>query len=179
MIVHAIEAAAKTDSDWLSDHSTLLVGVVGIVFSAFVGPSVTGWLTGRRDRARDARAREAAHRDDLRGLADEAARLLAAGATNLRVMREAKARGGDPPAEMTEWSRSVFPLGQRLRLRLPEGHEVIARFDEVRDRLAAASEAGTDDEIEAAVDRFDAARAAFLDAARAAVRAPISEDEAA
>jgi hypothetical protein len=169
-------AAAKS-GDWLSDHSTLLVGVVGIVFSGFVGPTVTGLLTGRRERARDGRLREAAHREDLRELADDAARLLAVGATNLRLMREAKNSGQEPSPELMEWSRSVFPLGQRLRLRLPEGHRVVKQFDEVRARLAKAGDAGNDDEITTTVEEFEAARSAFLEAAREAVQAPISEKD--
>jgi hypothetical protein len=109
-------------------------------------------------------------------LADEAAQLLAVAGTNLRLLRDAEAKRETPPPEATEWSRKVFPIGQRLRLRLPAGHDVISKFETVLERLVAAGEAEDDAEFQKTVGSVDDARGAFLDAAREAVEAPISDD---
>lgn len=178
LLTFAIGAAQQSDGDWLSDHSTLLVGVVGVIVSGFVGPAVTGWLTGKRDRARDRRAREVGLRDGLRDLTDEAARLLAVGATNLRRIHEAQRAGEAVPEDADEWQRSVFPMLQRLRLRLPAEHPVVSAFDSVHKRLVAVAETGNDDaKYKAALASYESARDDFLDAAREAIRAPISDKE--
>lgn len=52
----AATTPAKAEQSWLQENATLIVGVVGIVVSGFIGPTVTGWLTSRREQAKDKRA---------------------------------------------------------------------------------------------------------------------------
>jgi hypothetical protein len=62
--------------DWLSNHSTLIVGVVGIVVSGILGPAASVWLSRKSARQQFKRDLIVARRDDLRQLVDEAALLL-------------------------------------------------------------------------------------------------------
>jgi hypothetical protein len=164
--------------DWLSNHSTLLVGVVGIVVSGILGPAASVWLSRKSARQQFKRDLIVARRDDLRQLVDEAALLLGAGGTNLRLLNEANSHKVHPPAAASEWARSVFPLGQRLRLRLPAEHDVVRAYDDVRQRLTDAQEAVSDEAaFDDALDRYEQARAVFLEHARAAVQAPVNEEE--
>jgi hypothetical protein len=180
VLMAAVASAAESKGgDWLSNHSTLFVGVVGIVVSGILGPAVTMWLSRKSARQQFARDLIVARRDDLRRLADDAALLLGAGGTNLRLLHEADSRNTPPPAAASEWALSVFPLGQRLRLRLPEQHPVVKAYDDVRERLTEAQEAVKDaPAFSEALDRYEQARASFLDAARVAVEAPVDENTA-
>ena len=172
----AFTVAQSTTGDWLSNHSTLIVGVVGIVVSGILGPAVTIGLSRKSARQQFKRDLIVARRDDLARLLDEAALLLGAGGTNLRLLEEASDRKPAPPAA-NEWARSVFPLGQRLRLRLPDEHAVVRAYDDVRQRLTDAQKAiSNETSFSEALDRYEQARAAFLDAARDAVQAPVDED---
>jgi hypothetical protein len=168
--------AAKAGDGWLSRHATLIVGVVGIIVSGFVGPTVTALFTSKRERDKDARGRAAARREDLRDLLDEAAKVLGGAVANLRPLLDAQLAGREAPREPAEFLGSLFPLGQRLRLRLPGGHDVISTYDEVRERLIVLSHAtASEAEWDTAVQNFEDARAVFLDTGRAALAAPISE----
>ncbi len=173
----AVTVAQSTTGDWLSNHSTLIVGVVGIVVSGILGPAVTIGLSRKSARQQFKRDLIVARRDDLARLLDEAALLLGAGGTNLRLLEEASDRKPAPPAA-DEWARSVFPLGQRLRLYLPDEHAVVRAYDDVRQRLTDAQKAiSNETSFSEALDRYEQARAAFLDAARDAVQAPVDEDQ--
>ena len=154
----------------------MIVGVVGIIVSGVLGPAATAALSRGSAQRQFKRDLIRARRDDLRDLLDEAALVLGAGATNLRLLREAKEKKMLPAPALDAWAKSVFPLGQRLRLRLPNNHPVVAAYDAVRDRLAAA-QADIDSEtpVDPALDRYEESRAAFLEAARRAVQAPIDE----
>jgi hypothetical protein len=172
----ASTTAASGGQDWLSNHSTLVVGVVGIVVSGILGPAVSIGLSRKSARQQFKRDLIVARRDDLGRLLDEAALLLGAGGTNLRLLKEASDRKPAPP-DAEEWARSIFPLGQRLRLRLPDEHPVVRAYDDVRQRLTDAQEAISDEaSFGDALDRYEQARAAFLDAARVSVQAPVDED---
>lgn len=164
---------------WWSEHSTLVVGVVGIVVSGFVGPTVTALLTARRDRAKEQRAFAITLRDDLRVLVDEAADLLGRAVSHLRLALRAEERGEPPPPEAGDSIGALFPLGQRLRLRLAEDDPVVTSYDKVRGCLLELSEAtGSQAAFDAAIHKVEMARASFLDAARVTLSAPISEGEA-
>jgi len=176
-LLPAAHSAAGESSDWWTRHSTLIVGVVAIIISGFVGPTVTGWLTSPREAAKDERGFVTARRNELRELLDEAARVLAPAVTYLREMLAAHRAGQPTPEDADQWARGVFPLVQRLRLRLPENHPVVSKFEAVHTRLVEASEAlGDQAAFDAAVDRFENARAAFLDEARVALQAALTED---
>jgi hypothetical protein len=152
--------------------------VVGIVVSGILGPAITIGLSRKSARQQFKRDVIVARRDDLRQLVDEAALLLGAGGTNLRLLNEASSRKVAPPAAASEWARSVFPLGQRLLLRLPDDHQVVTAYNDVRQGLTDAQEAISDDAaFDRALDRYERARASFLDAARVAVQAPVNEEE--
>ena len=175
VLLAASSTSAPVSGDWLSNHSTLLVGVVGIVVSGLLGPAVAIRLSRKSARQQFKRDLIVSRRDDLARLLDEAAVLLGAGATNLRLLKEGTALAPAPPAAH-EWARSIFPLGQRLRLRLPDHHAVVRTYDDVRQRLTDAQEAiGDGSSFSAALDHYEQARASFLDAARAAVQAPVDE----
>ena len=170
-------SVAASNGDWLSNHSTLLIGIVGIVVSGILGPAVTIGLSRKSARQQFKRDLIVTRRDDLASLLDEAALLLGAGGTNLRLLNEATDRNPAPPSAR-EWARSIFPLGQRLRLRLPDEHAVVRAYDDVRQRLTDAQEGITSEEaFSDALDRYEQARTAFLDAAREAVQAPVDEDQ--
>jgi hypothetical protein len=173
----AASPTPPSSGDWLANHSTLIVGVVGIVVSGILGPAVTIGLSRKSARRQFKRDLIVARRDDLARLLDEAALLLGAGATNLRLLKEGSDRKPAPPTAH-EWARSIFPLGQRLRLRLPDEHAVVRAYDDVRQRLTDAQKAiSNETSFSEALDRYEQARASFLDAARDAVQAPVNEDQ--
>src|SRR3954463_1483492 len=152
--------------------ATLAASITGIVVSGIVGPQVSAWAARRATTAEFARNQVSRHRDDLRSLLDEAADLLASGATNLRAIRDASSASTPVSPAVREWLSQVFPLGQRLRLRLPEDHEVIRAYDDVRAALAMVGERSPD--VEVAIADFEQKRQRFLDLGRAALTAPIS-----
>lgn len=171
-------AAVSSSGDWLSNHSTLIVGVVGIVVSGILGPATTVALLRKNARQQFKRDLIVTRREDLARVLDEAALLLGAGGTNLRLLKEAQNSGEPPPAAASEWARSVFPLGQRLRLRLSASNEVVRAYDDVRARLTEAQEAIDDrTAFDNVLDRYEAARADFLDVSRAAVQAAVDESK--
>jgi hypothetical protein len=147
---------------------TLAVSITGILVSGVVGPQLTVWSTRRADRRQFNRDQAAHRREDLRSLLDEAAVLLASGATNLRLLRSV------PTPEIRDWLGSVFPLGQRLRLRLPGDDQVVAAYNQVREALAAAAEQPGND-VEAAIVDFEHKRELFLDLSREALSADIPD----
>lgn len=153
--------------------ATLAASITGIVVSGIVGPQVSARSARRASNAEFNRNRVAHHRDDLRSLLDEAAILLAAGATNLRTIRESSTSSTPLPSSVRDWLGQVFPLGQRLRLRLPEEHEVVGAYDQVRVALAEVGEGG---DVESSIADFEQKRRVFLDLGRAAVTAPITSD---
>jgi len=106
----------------------------------------------------------------LRSVVDEGAQLLAVGATNVRVIREARTTGISEPDEVRDWASRVHVLQERLLLRVSSDHPVATTYRAVRESLIALDDAG---DVEAAVDEFEARRDAFLAAARAALDAEI------
>src|SRR5258708_1475213 len=96
-------------------NAALITSIAGILVSGVVGPQFTSWSTRRANRKQFNRDQNARRRDDLRSLLDEAAILLASGATNLRHIREA-----NPDSELANWLSQIFPPGHRLRRRLPK-----------------------------------------------------------
>ena len=155
----------------MSTLDTTLIAIAGILVSGVVGPQLTSWSARRANRKQFNREQNARRRDDLRTLLDEAAILLASGATNLRHMQEDASRGQESAPDVTAWLAQVFPLGQRLRLRLPESHRVVQAYDDVREALAAAA----DVDIETVVSDYEAKRAHFLDLARETLNVEIPE----
>jgi hypothetical protein len=147
--------------------SAAVLGVTGIVVSGVVGPLVAAWASRRRDVERFARDQVERRREDLRTLVDEAAVLLGAGETNLRLAHEAAARGDLEPAAVREWAGKVPLLGQRLLLRLSSAHPVVRSFEAVRVALVDVGESYDDaSRYAAAVTAFEARRADFLEEAR-------------
>lgn len=178
MTALSMAVARSGRGDWLTNHSTLAVGVVGIVVSGILGPAITVGLARKNARQEFKRDLIVSRRTDLGHLLDEAAVVLAVGATNLRLIDEANRQRSPTPDAVSEWARSIFPLGQRLRLRLPERHRVVLAYDDVRQKLetvqaAIAADLSTDD----AIEDYEASRSAFLDAARDAVQGPVDEGQ--
>lgn len=154
--------------------ATLTASITGIVVSGIVGPQVSARSSRRASSAEFARTQTSRQRDDLRSLLDEAAVLLASGATNLRAVREAAEASTPLAPGVREWLGQVFPLGQRLRLRLAEEHEVVRAYDDVRTALTLVGEGPSD--VETAIAGFEQKRQTFLDLGRAALTAPIGSD---
>ena len=148
-------------------NAALITSIVGILVSGVVGPQFTSWSTRRANHKQFNRDQNARRRDDLRSLLDEAAILLASGATNLRHLREENTH-----PELASWLSQIFPLGQRLRLRLPEDHQIVRSYVEVTDALATAA----DVDVEAVITDFEAKRDHFLDVARQTLNTEIPED---
>lgn len=155
-------------------NTTLIASVTGIVVAGLVGPLASAWATRRANRQQFEREQAAKRRSDLTGLIDEAATLLGAGAMNLRLAQEAGAAGRAEPDEVRDWAANVHLLKQRLLLRLPAGHPVMSGFENVLTALEMIGRADGQDYL-AALRRFEAARGQFLDEARTALSAPISE----
>jgi hypothetical protein len=175
MVSGILPSAAASEQDWLTIHATLLVGIVGILVSGLVGPTVTAAWTTRRERTRDHLATVSERRDDLRVVIDEAAKVLGNAVSNLRLLLAAREKGDQLPAGPTDLLRSLVPLGQRLRLRLPEHHSVIVGFEASRKKLIDLSHATkTQAEFDRVAKEFEAHRESFLDAGRDALQAPIS-----
>jgi hypothetical protein len=170
-------AATSTDNgDWISEHTTLIISVVSVVFSAFVGPSITGWLSTGRERRKDHRALVVARREDLRAVLDEAAKALSGAVTKLRPLLAAQERQEALPSAPAEFLSSLVPLGQRLRLRLPDGHPVIAAYDVAQNALVALESAAVSQEAwNTAVTKFEEKRKRFLDAGRIALHEGITD----
>ena len=135
----------------------------------------TAWATRRGNKQTFRREVVRLRRDDLRDLVDEAARLLGPGATNLRLISEADEKGERPAESLLAWQSSVFPLQQRLRLRLPATSPVLRRYADVRQALIEAAAAQDEAQRETRLEEFEDTRDRFLDEARAALEAPIKE----
>ncbi len=165
--------ATAEHKGWLAENGTLLVGVVGILVSGLVGPSIAARWTTMREREKDARARLAAHQDDLRIVVDEAAKALGGAVARLRPALEAQLRGEPIPADTRDFLAELFTLGQRLRIRAPAADPLVRAYDAARDQLKVLSRAtGSKADFDGAADVFDDRRAAFLDASRDALTAP-------
>lgn len=180
-VLHLLGAtgAASQDGDWLSRNSTLVVGVVGIVFSGFVGPTVVAYFAGRREVAKDARALAVARQGDLRLVLDEAAQVLSGAVGQLRPLLAAALAGNDLPQEPADFLGSLAPLGHRLRLRLPDEDPVVASFEGVVERLRGVAQATSSQaEFDTAVTEFETARDLFLANSRAKLREDIFKDKA-
>lgn len=154
------------------DQATL-IALVGIVVSGVLGPWVAALMARKSNRHNFNLDQGALRREELRQLLDDAAVLLGAGATHVRRLREATDEVSDAAHEAQEWLDKLFPLGQRLRLRLPEIDNVVTAYDAVRERLVGYT-ASKDMTTNNAVQQYEAARDAFLRAARQTLDAPIS-----
>lgn len=152
---------------------TTLIALAGIVVSGVLGPWVAALMARKSSRQQFTLDQGALRREELQKLLDEAAELLGAGVTHVRRLRETADHGDDAAQQAQEWLDKVFPLGQRLRLRLPETDKVVTTYDAVRERLVAyiVSKEMTAD---AAVQEYEVARNDFLKAARQTLGAPIS-----
>jgi hypothetical protein len=154
-------------------NATVVVSAVGIFVSGVVGPAVSGWASRRADEQRFQRDQAARRRDDLRTVVDDAARLLAMGGTNVRLIREARVAHVAESDEVREWASGVHVLEQRLLLRVPATDVVATTYLAVRQALIALDEDLQDDPDHAVTD-FEGKRDAFLTAARAALEAEVS-----
>lgn len=154
-----------------SVNATVVVSAVGILVSGIIGPAISSWAGRRADAQRFQRDQAGRRRDDLRAVVDDAARLLAVGATRIRSIREARAVHAAEPAEVREWASSVHVLQQRLLLRVPATDEVATTYEAVRGSLIALEEEGAD--LDRAVGDFEAKRDKFLAAARRALESSV------
>lgn len=153
--------------------SALIASVTGIVVAGVVGPAISSWAVRRADAQRFKREQRGKQRDDLRAVVDEAAALLAVGATNIRRLQEARASNGEEPEDVRDWASNVHALQQRLLLRVDPLDPVATAYQEVRDALIALDQPQSQ-ALEEAVHEFEAKRLAFLSAARAALETVIS-----
>lgn len=170
--LHLLRSHHASHGGGMSNLDASLIAIAGIVVSGVVGPQLTAWATRNANRKQFNRDQNARRRDDLRALLDEAAVLLASGATNLRHAREGGGAERATASGAAGWASEVFPLGQRLRLRLPEDHQVVKAYDEARTTLVTLANSGD----EADVAPFEAKRAQFLDLARQTLDQEIPED---
>lgn len=177
--IHLVATAAKAaaDDDWLSRHTTLVISVTSVVFSAFVGPTVTGLLTNGRERQKDHRTSVAARRDDLRSVLDDAANVLSGAVGKLRPLLEAEQAGDALPAEPAEFVRSLVPLGERLRLRVPDHHAIATTYESAQEALDSMQTATASQQAwDTAAENFEARRSEFLAAGREALHKDIKKD---
>lgn len=150
--------------------------ITGITVSGVVGPAANAWATRLANRSQFVRDREAAKRDDLRALFDDAAQVLGVGPIRLRQIWEQ-----DHDAETVElvrgWPDEVYVIGQRIKLRLGADSPIATAYDRVREGLRTAAEIppGETARRDASLDRFEADRDAFLAASLAKLKEPIPE----
>jgi hypothetical protein len=154
-------------------NATVTVSAIGILVSGVVGPAISSWANRRADAQRFERDQAGKRRDDLRAVVDDAATLLAVGATNVRQIREARAFGRSEPPDVRDWASNVHALQQRLLIRIGAADPVAVTYARVREALVALDQPDAAD-VEEAVRDFEAKRLAFLDAARAALERSIS-----
>jgi hypothetical protein len=149
--------------------------MVGILVSGLVGPTVAAAWTGKRDRDGDHRAVVGSRREDLRGVLDEAARSLASAIPNVKKLMAAGAEGEPMPEGPRDLLAELMPLSQRIQLRLPTDHPVVAAFEGAREALVALSKAdGSQEDFDHAVEAFETKRSAFLGACRDALQKKIT-----
>jgi hypothetical protein len=151
-------------------NSTVVLGVTGIVVSGVIGPAVASAMARRARTKEFHRDQVAERRNELRTVLDQAATLLAAGPTNLRLLREP---GADPEdtRRARAWVSEVFPISQRLQLWLPADHPVVAAYDSVRQQLIQAAQAGPESE-DSVLEAYERARDRFLDVSRQTLLSP-------
>jgi hypothetical protein len=152
--------------------SALIASVTGIIVAGVVGPAMSGWATRRADALRFKRELSGKRRDDLRAVVDEAATLLAVGATNLRQIREARAAHREEPDDVRDWASNVHALQHRLLIRVAPSDQVATAYNDVRDALIGLDRPDGV-ALEEAVRDFEQKRLAFLAAARASLEAEI------
>jgi hypothetical protein len=175
MVEALLPIAASPSKGWLAENSTLIVGIVGIVVSGVLGPTVAAVMTAKREREKDARARIVDQRNDLREVVDSAAKALGGAVPRLRPALEAQVKEEPLPTGARDFLSELFTLGQRLRLRLLREDPVVKSYDAARAQLIALSKAtGSQAEFDTAAKVFEDLRAIFLDQAREALMAPIS-----
>ena len=163
----------------MSEHSralllaltdTAAVSIAGIIVSGVLGPGFAAWWARNRQVREHTNNRRLKELDDLTELLDEAATVLAPGASNLRDAWDADLRGDDQPREIRDWSRQVHSTYERILLRLPESDDVSRSYLQAREELEElGQELPREDEDgkEAVIDRFEIARLRYLAAARA------------
>jgi hypothetical protein len=134
----------------------------------------TAWASRRENKQQFERDQRARRREDFRSLTDDAARLLGAGVTNLRLGREARDAGTDEPEEVKEWASDVHLLRQRLLLRRSAEDKVLTSYAGVLESLEAVAAAGTDQEYDEAVGTYKQEMDQFLSSARASLEAPVA-----
>jgi hypothetical protein len=156
--------------------SALILGVTGIVVSGIFGPGIAALLSQHSQTSGFNRSQAAARRDELRVVLDEAAVLLATGATKLRVL-QSTAPDPDDLKAAKEWMTEVFPIGQRLQLWLTHDDPVVVAYETVRQQLIVAGSPGVATESE--LRHFESDRRAFLNLARAKLLRPILDIEGA
>jgi hypothetical protein len=154
-------------------NATVVVSAVGIIVSGVVGPTISGWAGRRADAQRFQRDQASKRRDDLRAVVDDAARLLALGGTNVRLIREARLAHSVEPDEVREWASSVHVLQERILLRVASTDDIAKTYRAVRESLIAL-DAEHPTELARAIDQFETRRDAFLAAARKALDATVS-----
>ena len=144
------------------DGGSVLVAVTGIAVSGILGPFVSNLMSGRGEQAKFARETARKNREELRDVLDDAAALLSDGP---RILRQLAEQPNDTTrvAEAREWSVQVFPMRERLALRLPDNDPILAAYDQVRD---ATEELAKQPQDAAAVTAYETARNRFLTAAR-------------
>lgn len=84
-----------------------------------------------------------ARRDDLREVLDEAAKTRAGAVPHLRPLLQAAQAGNDLPDAPREFLGALVPLGERIRLRLPDGHAVLTTYETARAALGELQHATT------------------------------------
>lgn len=154
-------------------NATVAVSAVGIFVSGVVGPAISSWAGRRADAQRFAREQAGVRRDDLRSVVDDAARLLAVGATNIRLIHAARDEGAEESPEVKDWASNVHALQQRLLIRVPENNPVAQTYQNVREALIALDQPQPT-HLGDAVEDFEAKRIAFLDAARIELRRAVA-----
>jgi hypothetical protein len=147
---------------------TTTIALAGILTSGVVGPGFAAAWQRLSQRRQFRHEHSLKQYEDLRTLLDDAAQVLGAGITNLRVFQEGS--GDITPEQLHEWSSKVHLTRERLLLRLPADSSVVRAYTDARAKLTDLSSVidveGDDPRRGAAETGFVDARDAFLTVAQ-------------
>jgi hypothetical protein len=151
---------------------TAYVSIAGIVTAGLLGPAASALWTRWQQKAEFRHEHTVRREEDIRKLLDEAAVALAGAATRIREAVERGSSTGDG-GDLRQWAGEVHQLSERLVLRLDARSETVRAYEEARaaivDLVDGVDKGRGKEAFSRSVDKAEAARSNFLDAARGLV----------
>jgi hypothetical protein len=151
---------------------TAYVSIAGILTAGLLGPAASALWTRWQQKEAFKHEHTVRREEDVRKLLDEAAVALAGAVTRIReAVEQGSSAGG--AGDLRQWAGEVHELSERMVLRLDARSETVRAYEEARAAIAELLEdvdtGGDDEAFNRSVDKAEAARSKFLDAARGLV----------